>query len=1171
MTARLLRYIVAALSVALALGTNLLLSPYLEPAPSPPFFAAIMVSAWYGGLGPGLAAIALSTLTINFFLIEPAYSLSIPDLGTLIQLGIFVMAAILINSLNAAQRAAQQRAEASLRALRQSEARFGCLAESNFIGMLAADLSGSVLEANDVFLQMVGYTKEDLCSGRMRWREMTPPEFLEASEKALQELKTTGACTPFEKEYIRKEGSRVPVLHGAVMTGAETFTGFVLDLSERKRSEAVQQAAARRERSLHVEVQAAKNQLETVLGSINDQFLVLDREWRYTYVNDRVVETVGISRENLLGRSIWEVFPETVGSEFYTAVHRAVAEQSIVHLDYLYLPWQRWFENHIYPSETGVSVLVTEITERKQVEAALRQSEARFQLLVSNMPGMVYRYAPCLGRSKSFTYISSGSRELVELEPATILQDANSLLELIHPDDLPSFESSIVSAVEDSLPWQWEGRLTTPSGNLKWIQGRSRAQQTEYGDVWDGLFLDITDRKQAEEALRQSQTTLSAFIACSPIGIAFFDQNLRYVHANEALATTNGLPLSHHFGRTLWEVLPNWAPLLAPVLQRVMQTREPLLNQEIVGVTYPADVVRHSLVNYFPVCLSNGQVLGVGVTSMDITERRHVEEILRQSEERFRDLADNIAQLAWMADETGAIFWYNRRWFEYTGTTFEEMAGWGWQQVHHPDFVEAVTAKFRSCVAAGSTWEDTFPLRGRDGEYRWFLSRAIPIHNEQGQVVRWFGTNTDVTERLQAEQERERLLEREQSARAEAEAANRIKDEFLAVLSHELRSPLNPILGWSRLLQTSQLDTERAKQALVTIERNARLQAELIEDLLDVSRILRGKLNLTVSPVNLTAITKAALETVRLAAEAKAIEIRTGEIGERSLDLANAPSLMVLGDSTRLQQVVWNLLSNAVKFTPVGGRVEVKLALVTGEGLRVEDLEPNELGQGTSGKFAQITVSDTGKGISPNFLPHVFDYFRQGDSATTRKFGGLGLGLAIVRHLVELHGGSVRADSPGEGLGATFTVRLPLMPAQPVPAESPSLSDVSLSLKGVRVLVVDDDTDTREFVAFLLEQSGAEVTTAANAEAALATLAQAQPDILLSDIGMPKTDGYMLLRQVRALPADLGGEVPAIALTAYAGDYNQQQALEAGFQRHMSKPLEPQALIKLIAELVVRS
>ncbi len=394
--------------------------------------------------------------------------------------------------------------------------------------------------------------------------------------------------------------------------------------------------------------------------------------------------------------------------------------------------------------------------------------------------------------------------------------------------------------------------------------------------------------------------------------------------------------------------------------------------------------------------------------------------------------------------------------------------------------------------------------------------------------------------------ENARLYEAQQQARAaaeasreEAQAANRVKDEFLAVLSHELRSPLNPILGWSKLLQNRKLDEAKTAQALSTIERNAKLQSELIEDLLDVSRILQGKLSLNVTPINLASTIRAAIETVRLAAEAKSIQV------EAILD-SNANSAS--GDSTRLQQVVWNLLANAVKFTPAGGRVEVRLEQVENQ--------------------AQITISDNGKGIPQEFLPHVFDYFRQADSATTRKFGGLGLGLAIVRYLVELHGGRVQADSPGEGLGATFTVRLPLMPIGSAADREEKSSEPSLNLKGVRVLVVDDDTDTREFVVFVLEQAEASVIWANSADEAFAALTQFKPDILLSDIGMPDIDGYMLMQQVRALPPEQGGQVPAIALTAYAGDFNRKQALAAGFQRHVAKPVEPNELVKAIVTLL---
>jgi PAS domain S-box-containing protein len=397
----------------------------------------------------------------------------------------------------------------------------------------------------------------------------------------------------------------------------------------------------------------------------------------------------------------------------------------------------------------------------------------------------------------------------------------------------------------------------------------------------------------------------------------------------------------------------------------------------------------------------------------------------------------------------------------------------------------------------------------------------------------------DLSDRKRVEAERELLLEREQTARKDAEQANRIKDEFLAVLSHELRSPLNPILGWAKLLQKGKLDAAKTKQALATIERNANLQSELIEDLLDVSRILRGKLVLNVGPVDLAIVIRSALETVRLAAEAKSIHIEA-KFASQMISMS--------GDATRLQQVIWNLLSNAVKFTHPGGQVQVRLDV----------LKDN----------AQITVSDNGKGIVPEFLPHVFDYFRQEDGATTRKFGGLGLGLAIVRQIVELHGGTVHVESQGEGLGATFTVQLPLMQTPPLAEAQSDSATLPLDLSGTHILVVDDEADSREFIAFVIEEAGAKVKTVGSSAEALIILTQSSFDVLVSDVGMPEMDGYMLIREARSLPPQQNGAIKAIAVTAYAGDFNQQQALEAGFQRHITKPVEPEELVKAIASLI---
>jgi signal transduction histidine kinase/CheY-like chemotaxis protein len=410
---------------------------------------------------------------------------------------------------------------------------------------------------------------------------------------------------------------------------------------------------------------------------------------------------------------------------------------------------------------------------------------------------------------------------------------------------------------------------------------------------------------------------------------------------------------------------------------------------------------------------------------------------------------------------------------------------------------------------------------------------------------------TDLTFRVQEYRNlRDRALavaEERQKAQEAAETANRIKDEFLAIVSHELRSPLNPILGWAKLLKKRSLNEATSIRAIETIERNAELQVQLIEDLLDISRILRGKLTLNLETVNLVSAIEAALETVRLAAEAKSIQIHLyldQKIG------------WVKGDSNRLQQVIWNLLSNAVKFTPFGGKVDVYLEQIDSE--------------------VQIRVQDTGVGISADFLPYVFDSFRQADSSITRRTGGLGLGLAIVRQLVELHGGRVWAESFGEDKGATFTVYLPaLQQTQNLTTEDPKVlndsypySMVCAPLEGIQVLVVDDEADTREFIAFLLEQQGAIVRTVASANEALAAIAQSKPDVLLSDLGMPEVDGFALIQKLRSLSAERGGKIPAIALTAYAGEATQQQVFAAGFQMYISKPADPSKLIVAIAGLL---
>ena len=1171
---QLLHYAVALLSVALAVGTNLLFNPYLAPTLTPPFFAAVMVSAWYGGLGPGLLATALSTLAINYFLVEPLYSLDIPNLGTLARLGVFVMAAILINSLNAAQRVAQRRAEANLQALRESEARFSRLAASNIIGIIVADLNGLILEANDIFLQMVGYTQQELHAGRVHWREMTPPESLEVSERAVQELTTTGACTPFEKEYIRKDGSRVPVLHGAAMAGETTLIGFVLDLSERKRgeaerkqAEAAQQEAVRRERALYIKVQSAKEQLETVLASINDQFFVLDREWCYTYVSDRVVEVVGISRENLLGNCIWEVFPETVGTQFYAEVHRAAAEQRIVHFEYFYSPWQRWFENHIYPSATGVSILVTEITDRKRTQETLERTNKMLQTLIDVCPVAIAFF-----NSQGIVRLWNRAAEQIFGWSA---EEAIGQFMPTVPHRPQEFLASIQTVLSGRSLDGLEARHQCKNGRMVDLEIWANLTHDAQGNPGClGIAWDITQRKQAEAALvAQEQRYRYIFEAVS---VAIWEEDFTQVKAaidqlkvagvrdfhqyfaehpefvqqaadKVRLRDVNQAALRMFGTQDKAQLLTCLRQIFVPETQEAfigellaIAAEEPFFAAETELRTLQGDRFHVWLTIAFPsTSESYDRVL---VSLLDISERKQAELEIR----KFVSLTDNSSEFIGMYDMNFVPFYVNAAGRQMVGIDdVQQYSETPVREFFFPEDQDFIVNEFFPSVLREGRAEVEIRFRHfKTGEALWMIYNVFYIRDENDRAIGLATVSRNITDRKQAEAERERLLVREQAAREQAEAANRIKDEFLAVLSHELRSPLNPILGWAKLLRTRKLDEQKTAQALETIERNANLQTQLIGDLLDVSRILQGKLNLNIAPVDLATTIAAAMETVRLAAQAKSIQIQTP---------LNEAIGKVSGDSGRLQQIIWNLLTNAVKFTPEGGRVEVRLERV--------------------GTHAQITVSDTGKGISPDFLPYVFDYFRQADSATTRKFGGLGLGLAIVRHLTELHGGTVRAQSLGEGQGATFIVRLPLLKQaaglenEPSPNSSTDVLAAS-PLAGFSILVVDDDADTREYLSFVLEQAGATVICAASADEALQVLVQSTPDILLSDIGMPEMDGYMLMRQVRAMPCDRGRQIRAIALTAYAGEINQQQALAAGFQRHIAKPVAPETLVQEIENMV---
>jgi PAS domain S-box-containing protein len=508
-----------------------------------------------------------------------------------------------------------------------------------------------------------------------------------------------------------------------------------------------------------------------------------------------------------------------------------------------------------------------------------------------------------------------------------------------------------------------------------------------------------------------------------------------------------------------------------------------------------------------------------------LAERERSEWALRVSEERFRMIADNMAQLAWTCDTLGNVTWYNQRWLDYTGLSFDEMKGWDWRKVQHPDHLARVVARVNQSAETGEPWEDTFPLRGKDGEYHWFLSRAVPIRNEAGEIVCWFGTNTDVTERIRME---EALRD-----------ADRRKDEFLAVLAHELRNPLAPIRNSLHILRMTAEQDPAAERVSEMLERQVNHMVRLVDDLMEVSRITRGKIELRKESIEVAAIIRTAVETSRPLIDAAG----------HNLALALPPEPLVLeGDPMRLAQVVANLLNNAAKYTEAGGQIWLTVRREAGA--------------------VAISVRDTGAGIPPDMLPRVFDLFTQVDRHANRAQGGLGIGLALVKSLVEMHGGSVKAHSEGTGQGCEFVVCLPLstarLPTDPLGTESV----VADKPAARRILVVDDNRDAANSLGMLLKCIGADVRIAYNGPDALEAVATWKPAVVLLDIGMPGMDGYEVAQRIREEPQSEG--MTLIALTGWGQEDDRRRARSAGFDHHMIKPPELNTLKTLLLSLSPR-
>lgn len=626
--------------------------------------------------------------------------------------------------------------------------------------------------------------------------------------------------------------------------------------------------------------------------------------------------------------------------------------------------------------------------------------------------------------------------------------------------------------------------------------------------------VDVTEQKRAESARRASDQRYKALIEHAPVGVAHNTVSGQFEYANDAFCALVGYTLDELRTKT-WQALthPDDLPADLALGRRVLEKKLPFYTVEKRYIRKNGTPVWVEMFGNFVLDDRGQPVQGVAV-AVDITARREGDAALRASEERFRELANSIDQFAWSCDRLGQATWYNDRWYEYTGTTFEQMRGDGWSSVMHPDHLTRVAAGLEHSMATGEPWEDIFPLRGTKGQYRWFLSRAVPFHDQHGNVVRWFGTNTDVTE--------QRAL---QEALRETD---RRKDEFLAMLAHELRNPVAPISNAAEVLLRRFSDDSDTQPLVEIIRRQSMNLARLLDDLLDVARITQGRVELRLEVVPLITCIQQAVETA---------EPMIRERSHRLTLTGTFERMDVHADRVRLAQCISNILINAAKYTNPGGEIQLQASADAGD--------------------AVIEIRDTGIGISSQLLPKVFDLFVQSERPLDRTQGGLGIGLAVCKQLIEMHGGTVDAHSQGVGLGSTFTVRLPLA-APPVEHGAPSASAVP---PRQRVLVVDDNQDSADSLAMLLEIDGHDVRAVYSATSALDEIDAFTPDVILLDIGLPDLDGYEVARRVLARPRP----PRLVAVSGYGQLEDRQRSANAGFAAHLVKPVDMAALKRVLA------
>jgi PAS domain S-box-containing protein len=892
-----------------------------------------------------------------------------------------------------------------------------------------------------------------------------------------------------------------------------------------------------------------EEQMATTLLSIGDAVIVTDAQGRVTLTNHVAQALTGYSLEEARGKFITDVFhivDEQTRAPSENPVAKVLSNGHVAGLaNHTILIHKDGREIQIDDSGapikdqtgkiTGVILVFRDISNLVKANKKLR-----FQ---AHLLDVVQQAVMATDNEGHITYWNRFSESLYGWKAEEVM--GQDIVKVTPSTQSQEQAEEIMSQLQKGESWSGEILARHRDGSTFEIRVTDSPVYDELGKQIGivGSSEDITERKRVEEiSLRWAAIVEST-------SDAIFGKTL------DGIITSWNKGAEQVYGYKADEIVGKSVSIIVPLERR--NELEDILSKIRAGqrvdhletMRVRKDGTRINVaVTISPIIHANGTIIGASTIARDITDRIRSEEMLRNSEERYRIVAETASEAIITIDHDSKIVFANRAAERIFGYSLDEIIGSDLSMLI-PDFMGSRDQMGLTADLDGSDRKMSWDSVGLLGRHQ--NGREVPLELSFSEFMRdgkpnFTGIARDITERKMVEAQQAELLTREQAARSEAERANRTKDEFLATLSHELRTPLTAMLGWTWMLRARELDNETYLRAVDTIERNVRAQAQLIDDLLDVSRIITGKLRLEVVPADLAPVIEAAIDTARPAAAAKGIQLHT------ELDpTANR----IVCDPARMQQVVWNLLSNAVKFTPKNGRVTVSLKRTDAE--------------------VEIGVSDTGPGIAEEFIPHVFDRFRQADSSTTRLHGGLGLGLAIVRHLVELHGGTVKVENRTDGQGTSFVVSLPLTNVPTAEADAVAESDrgslpISTPLDGVRILVVDDDSDTRDLLVATLLRSGAEPMAVATADEAFDAIRNAPPDVLISDVGMPVEDGYMLMRKVRVLEEQNGSNhrIPAMALTAYVGEGARRTALEAGFHTHLAKPIEPASLIEAIADLL---